>query len=183
MRAKADEQLNRIYMGLGGALQKQIEDLRAAGKEQEAKRVATAFAKFIDRIGAQQGSANWATRVWLAQTYLRDGEPSIGRPRSRGRRTADRRGNVARVLYQIAGRLPAIDEGRCQQSEAAAERTMPCWRPRCNSASVTGPSDNSTKALDTFSEILKQKESSLAVQRAAAMTYAERGQHETCEVV
>src|SRR4029079_8843006 len=34
------------------------------------------------------------------------------------------------------------------------------------------------KAIDSFSEILKQKEASLAVQRAAAMTYAERGQHE-----
>jgi tetratricopeptide (TPR) repeat protein len=34
------------------------------------------------------------------------------------------------------------------------------------------------KAIDTFSEILKEKEKSLAVQRAAAVTYAERGQHE-----
>ncbi len=66
--AKAAEQLNRIYIGMGVALQKQIEDLRAAGKDEEAKRVAAAFAKFIDRISMQHG-ANWATRVWLAQTY------------------------------------------------------------------------------------------------------------------
>jgi tetratricopeptide (TPR) repeat protein len=34
------------------------------------------------------------------------------------------------------------------------------------------------QALDTFSDILREKEASLVVQRAAALTYQERGQHE-----
>ncbi len=34
------------------------------------------------------------------------------------------------------------------------------------------------QALDSFADILKEKEASLAVQRAAALTYQERGQHE-----
>ncbi len=65
----ASEQLTRIYIGMGVALQKQMEELRASGKEQEANRVAGATAKFLDRINAQSSEENWPTRVWLAQTY------------------------------------------------------------------------------------------------------------------
>src|SRR3954470_1261661 len=67
--ATSAEQLNRIYIGMGVALQKQIEDLRAAGKEPEAKRVAAAVATFLDRINGTQLNGNWPTRVWLAQMY------------------------------------------------------------------------------------------------------------------
>src|SRR6185295_12178972 len=64
--AKSADQLNRIYIGLGVGLQKQMEEMRDAGNDEEAKRIAKSFAKFVDRIGKQQ-EANWPMRVWLAQ--------------------------------------------------------------------------------------------------------------------
>jgi tetratricopeptide (TPR) repeat protein len=173
--AKADEQLNRIYVGLGGALQKQMEDLRAAGKDQEAKRVATAFAKFVDRIGAQQGSANWATRVWLAQTYYAMADEHRA---SEKHGAAAPIGAVARVYFTKSRDAyqsllkDATSDPKLPPSDgavlAAKMQLGECYR-------ALGQFD---KALDSFSEILKQKESSLVVQRAAAMTYAERGQQE-----
>jgi tetratricopeptide (TPR) repeat protein len=177
---KSADQLNRLYIGMGTALQKQIEDLRAAGKEQEASRVATAFAKFIDRIGAQQGSANWATRVWLAQTYYSmatDHQPA-GKQNVGANGAATPIGTVARVYF-----TKARDTYRDLLKEASNNPKLP---PNENSVLAAkmqlsecyralGQYD---KAIDTFSEILKEKEKSLAVQRAAAVAYAERGQHE-----
>ena len=58
---KASEQLTRVYIGVGTALQKQMEDLRAAGKPFEANRVAAAFAKFLDKINDQESEPNWPT--------------------------------------------------------------------------------------------------------------------------
>jgi tetratricopeptide (TPR) repeat protein len=173
--AKSAEQLNRVYVGMGVALQKQIEDLRATGKEQEAQRVGTAFAKFIDRVGSQQGDANWATRVWLAQTYF--AMASEHRDATKQGAAAPI-GAAARVYF-----TKSRDAYQKLLKEAAANPKFPpsdaavlaakmqlgeCYR-------ALGQFD---KAIDSFSEILKQKESSLAVQRAAAMTYAERGQQE-----
>jgi hypothetical protein len=76
---KAAEQLMRIYISMGVALQKQLEELKAAGKQEEATRVAGAFAKFLDRIGKEQAGADWPTRVWLAQMYysLGGGETNL----------------------------------------------------------------------------------------------------------
>jgi tetratricopeptide (TPR) repeat protein len=177
--AKSAEQLNLIYIGMGAALQKQIEELRAAGKEQESKRVATAFAKFIDRIGTQQNS-NWATRVWLAQSYYamatdhqraaKAGEAATG--------AAGPLDNVSRVYFTKARDTyqqlikEAANNPKLSPSDGAVlvakMRLAECYR-------ALGQFD---KALDAFSGILKEKESSLDVQRAAAMTYAERGQRE-----
>jgi tetratricopeptide (TPR) repeat protein len=177
---KSAEQLNRLYIGMGTALQKQIEDLRAAGKEQEAKRVGIAFAKFIDRIGAQQGSSNWATRVWLAQTYYAmatDHQPAA-KPGVAANGAAAPLGNAPRVYFSKSRDTyqqllkEAKDNPKLPPSEnsvlAAKMQLGECYR-------ALGQYD---KALDAFSEILKDKEKSLAVQRAAAITYEERGKNE-----
>ena len=174
--AKASEQMNRIYIGMGVALQKQIEELKAAGNDQEAQRVAVAFAKFIDRIGAQPGAANWATRVWLAQTYFalandhKPGEKEGDAPKSLGA-MAKAYFTKSRDAYQALikeaesdPKLPPSDGAIL----AAKMQLGECYR-------ALGEFD---KAIESFSEILKQKEASLAVQRAAAMTYEERGERE-----
>ncbi|HEX4412540.1 MAG TPA: hypothetical protein VH107_02860, partial [Lacipirellulaceae bacterium] len=77
-KEKASDQLTRIYIGVGSALQKQMDDLRAAGKPFEANRVAAAFAKFLDKIREQDATPNWPTRVWLAQTYYNMGTAKFG---------------------------------------------------------------------------------------------------------
>jgi tetratricopeptide (TPR) repeat protein len=139
--------------------------------------VATAFAKFIDRIGTQQG-ANWATRVWLAQSYF-----AMATDHQRGAKPGDAAAaapldNVSRVYFTKARDTylnlinGAAKDPKLPPSDGAVlvakMRLAECYR-------ALGQYD---KALDAFSGILKEKESSLDVQRAAAMTYAERGQRE-----
>ena len=68
---KSAEQLTRIYIGMGMALQKQMEELRAAGKQQEATRVAGAFATFLDRIHAQQATRELAYACLAGANVLR----------------------------------------------------------------------------------------------------------------
>jgi tetratricopeptide (TPR) repeat protein len=177
--AKSAEQLNRIYIGMGVALQKQIEDLRAAGKEGEAKRVAGAVAKFLDRITAQPGTANWPMRVWLAQAYYSmatEQQPASQQagsmiPVTAVNKTARDYLTKARDTYQQLLK-EAADNPKLPPSDTAALAAKvqlgECYR-------ALGQFD---KALDTFWEILKEKEASLDVQRAAAQAYQERGQKE-----
>jgi hypothetical protein len=59
------EQLTRIYMGLGGTLQRQITELREAGRNDDADRVAAAFTEFLERLRTRQER----TTTWpLAKT-------------------------------------------------------------------------------------------------------------------
>ena len=176
--AKASEQLNRIYIGMGLALQKQIEELRAAGQEQEAKRVTAAIAKFLDRINAQPGTANWPTRVWLAQTYYGmaiDQQPSA-QPGS-----ATPVGPENKIAY---GYLTRSRDGYEQLLKEAAENPkmppndMSVLAVKMQLAECYRALGQYQQALDMFFDVLKQKETSLAAQRAAALTYQERGMRE-----
>lgn len=172
--AKTTDQLTRIYIGMGVALQKQMDDLRASGKLQEANRVASAYAKFLDRISAQQGDANWPTRVWLAQTYYAMGtDPPktvvtapvvLGKP-ARDYLTKSR--DAYQQLLQGAAKNPKLAPNDTAVL-AAKMQLGECYRAL----------GQYQEALDTFSAVLKEKEASLAVQRAAALAYQERGQRE-----
>ncbi len=176
---KAAEQLNRIYIGMGAALQKQMEDLRAAGQEQEAKRVAAAFAKFLDKINAQQGTANWPTRIWLAQTYY---AMAIGPQQAQ--EPASAFAAPLALDAQTRGYLTkARDSYQQLLQEAAANPKLPpsdtaVLAVRMQLGDCYRGLGQYQQALDTYSQILKEKEASLAVQRAAALTYQERGQRE-----
>lgn len=175
--AKSAEQLNRIYIGLGVALQRQMEELHDAGNDGEAKRVAGAFAKFVERISNQQGTASWPTRVWLAQanyaiatqqlpvSQQQAGTPTVLSPSAKTYFTK------ARDAYQQVTKEAAINPKLAPSSSAvlaAKIQLAECYRAL----------GQYQQALDTFSEVLFEKETSLAVQRAAALTFQERGQRE-----
>ncbi len=174
--AQASEQMNRIYIAMGVALQKQLEDLKAAGNDKEAQRVAVAFAKFIDRISAQSGSGNWATRVWLAQTYFAlandhkpsDSESNASKPLGAAAKAyfIKSRDTYQALIKEAEGdpKLPPSDGAVL----AAKMQLGECYR-------ALGEFD---KAIESFADILKQKGASLAVQRAAAKTYEQRGEKE-----
>ena len=176
--AKAADQLNRIYIGMGVTLQKQIEELRAAGKNVEAKRVSSAVATFLDRIAAQQGESNWATRVWLAQTYYAMANDQQPQAQQGAGTAAQPFGAVAKV-YLTKSRdaykqllKEAADDPKLPPNDtavlAAKMQLGECYRAL----------GQFQPALDMFSEVLREKEASLAVQRVAALTYQERGQKE-----
>jgi tetratricopeptide (TPR) repeat protein len=176
---QAAEQLNRIYIGMGVALAKQIESLRAVGQEQEAMRVSAAVAKFLDRINLQQSTSNWATRVWLAQMYYmmaidkdaasqQPGPPPPPKPLSAASRSylVKSRDAYQQLLKEAAtnSKLPPNDTAVL----AAKMQLGECYRAL----------GQLQEALDAFADVLKEKEASLAVQRIAALTYQERGQRD-----
>lgn len=179
-KEKASDQLTRIYIGVGSALQKQMDDLRTAGKPFEANRVAAAFAKFLDKIRDQDGTPSWPTRVWLAQTYYNMGTAQLGTSRPAGAaaptsETLSKAGRdyvtKARDAYQQLLTDLAKDPQLAPRDTAALAIKMQlgeCYK-------TLGEYD---KSLDTFNDILKEKETSLAVQRAAALAYQDRGQHD-----
>jgi len=173
--SEATAQLTRIYVGRGVALQKQIEELRTAGRTDEANRANAAFTQFLNRIGEQQGTASWQTRVWLAQMYYNmAGEPGEGAANATARPlTAEARGYIvkARDAYQALLNETAKDPKLAPNDTAVLAVRMQlgeCFR-------VLGQYE---QALDSFSTILKDREASLPVQRAAALTYQARGEHE-----
>jgi hypothetical protein len=173
--AVASEQLTRIYIGLGVALQKQLEDLKRADKKQEADRVSKAFTQFLDRIRARQEGANWPTRVWLAQTYYNMG--STGRsddPRAVRKPLSDAdRENLTKARDAYLQLLKEAEEDSTFPPSEASVLAVRLQLGECQRAL-----GQYQEALDTFSAILKEKETSLVVQRAAAYTYQERGENE-----
>jgi hypothetical protein len=167
-----EEQLTQIYVGLGMALEKHAAQLHDTGRSQEAARINTAFAQFLDRIAARQTDTNWPTRAWLAQTYY-----NMGSAERAGLSTAPVKPLTATARNYL---IKARDAFQKLIADAASD---PKLAPSANSILAAKIQlgecyralGQYRLALDTFSAILKEKESMLSVQRAAALTYQERG--------
>jgi tetratricopeptide (TPR) repeat protein len=173
-------QLTQIYIGLGVALEKQAAQLREAGREQDAARMSAAFAQFLNRIADGQENANWPTRVWLAHTYY-----SMGSAEQAG-------------ALQASGPLKPLSKSSREYLTKARENYQKLLDDAATDPKLP-PNETSVlavrmqlgeclralrqykEALDVFSAILKEKEASLVVQRAAALTYQERGQAENAQ--
>ena len=113
---EASQQLARIYIAMGVALQKQIDDLTRAGRGAEAKQLTAAFTKFLERIAAQSSELNWPTGVMaradvLQLRYLRASRAVLGPDLSSRihHQTRDRHG--ARIPRQSAPRIRTIARG------------------------------------------------------------------------
>lgn len=174
---KSAEQLNLIYMSVGAALEKQIEDFRAAGKDADSKRVATAFAKFVDKMGAQQG-ANWTTRSWLAQSYLSMANDRQAAAKAGLNGSPPPLDNAARVYFTKARDAYAQLIKEAEADPKSAPSPMAVLQTKLRLAECYRALSQFDKAIDAYSAVLKEKETSLDVQRAAATTYAERGLRE-----
>lgn len=171
----SDEQLTRIYIGLGMALSKQAEQLREAGRDRDAERINTAFAQFLDRIASRQEKANWPTRVWLAHTYY-----SMGAPKPAGTSLSP---SEPLAEHQRAHLAKARDAYQRLIADAAKDPKLPpsetsVLAARMQLGECLRALGEYKQALDTFSAVLKERESSLDAQKAAAQTYQERGEAE-----
>lgn len=178
-----EEQLTQIYIGLGMALEKQATELRDAGRTKDAARINAAFSQFLNRIAERQENANWPTRVWLAQTYYNMGTPERSALRGSPNASAalnplskPARENLikARDGYQ---KLLA-DTGK---DPKLAPNETSILAVRLQLGECLRALGQYQEALDTFSVILKEKDASIVVQRAAALTYQERGQAENAK--
>jgi tetratricopeptide (TPR) repeat protein len=169
------DQLTQIYMGLGMSLQKQAAQLREAGREQDAARLTAAFAQFVDRIATRQADAKWPARAWLAQTYY-----SMGTADHAGPSAANLAGPPKRTEAERAYLLKARDAYQALIAEAVKDPKFPPSEISVLAARVAlgeclRALGEYQPALDMFSAVLKDREKSLDVQRAAAQTYQERG--------
>jgi tetratricopeptide (TPR) repeat protein len=172
-----------------------MEELRASGRGAEADRVASAFVQFLERIAARQGEANWSTRVWLAQTYFDLGTAqqvvsANGTAKAARRASQGDRGNNGKTqaVTPIKGAareyvVKARDIFQKLIEAAAKDPKLPpsetaVLAVRMKLGECLRALGQYEQALNAFSAILKEKESSLVVQRAAAYAYQQRGQAE-----
>jgi tetratricopeptide (TPR) repeat protein len=160
------DQLTRIYISLTVALGQQIEQLRDSGRDDEAARVSTAFAEFLDQVSARQQNGSWDSRFWIAETYY-----SMGQSLASGgsRETTERFFTKSRDAYRQLLADAATNPGMAPSPAAllAAKRQLgECYRQL----------GEYKQALDTFSAVLKDEEAQLSVQKAAALTYQAWGE-------
>ena len=178
---EASQQLARIYIAMGVALQKQIDDLTRAGRGAEAKQLTAAFTKFLERIAAQPSELNWPTGAWLAQTYY-----SLGTSERAGPSSAPTSPTESTIKLATGTAREYLVKARRAYEQLLAAAKTPDFAPNENAVLAAKLQlgecyralGEYQKALDTFSDILKDKEASLTVQRAAAYTYQQRGQLE-----
>lgn len=163
----ASDELMRIYLGLGRTLRKQLKQLRDAGRDEEAAQISAAFMRFLDQLDDRQQGVSWAGRQWIAQTYYDMGEELAGSGGSLA--SAQEYFAKARNTYQQMLTMAEAPGGPSPPAEAVLvvrKRLGDCLRKL----------GQYRAALDTFSDVLKEKETWLAAQYAAALTYQQRGQ-------
>lgn len=167
------DQLTRIYFGMGVALQQQIDSMRDAGRDQEAVRVSQAFAEFLDRLRERKEGTTWASRSWLGQSYYNMAVG--GRTANLASATAPPKGAARANLIKARDTYKELFDPKAEKPDpppteaallAARMQLGECYRNL----------GQYKEALDTFSQVLKEKEATIAVQRAAAYAYQQQGE-------
>ncbi len=172
------DQVTQIYVSLGLALEKQAASLREAGRHEDADRINAAFAQFLDRIAETQTSPNWPIRAWLAQTYynLGSGKVKSASPTQPKTLTESDRNHLTRARDAYSQLI-----AEAEQDPKLAPNENSVLAARMQLAECLSVLGEYKSALDTFSAVLKERESSLAAQKAAAETYQQRGQTEDAQ--
>lgn len=156
------DQLTQMYIGLSVVLKQQIGELRDAGRDADAAKLSRAFAELLDRVAARQNDRSPAMRLWLAQTYYSMGE-DLGDHAAARPFFAKACDGFRQIVAEAVADPGSLPEG---QSLLAVEKQLgDCLREL----------GRYKEALDTFSDMLKDRENQLAVQIAAAETYEARG--------
>jgi tetratricopeptide (TPR) repeat protein len=161
------DQLTRVYVSLAMSLDEQIKSLRKAGRDEEADRVSAAFAEFLKQIAARPAGGDWPIRNWVAQTYFTMGE-SLRTPNAPLPRQAKVYLTAARDAYQ--GLLAEAEQN--PEFAPSADAVLVARRQLGECYRDLG---EYKLALDTFSDVLKDREAQLTVQQEAAQTYQDWG--------
>ena len=163
--ANAGEQLTRIYLSLGQQLHRQINELSAAGKAEQAQDVAGAFEDLVKRVTAQGGAGeNWKLQKWIAQTNHQLGKGLRGQAAQRYYGLAE---SACRALLAKAAKDPKF-----APSEIAVlvvrKQLGDCLQAQGKFA----------EAFDEYTTLLKQKPTMLELQQAAASALQAAGRDE-----
>jgi hypothetical protein len=155
-------QLTQIYLGLGLQLKLRLEELRAAGAEQEARQVAAGFAGLLDRLTASEAGNDWNARLWTAHTYYEVGQAIAA---------ADRQSTLAQSYLEksLAAYARLLELAKSDAQFAPNERAVLAVRKR--QADVLREMGQFREAMDIYSAILTENAMMLDVQRDAAYAY------------
>jgi hypothetical protein len=160
------DRLTRIYVSLGLQLQKQIESFVSNDKRQEADALIAAFATFLDKLNDRRDSLDWATKQWISQTYFNLAE---------GLGTAETDAQQRQLFYERArdGFASMIQAADADPKLVPSENSL--LAVRLQYAQCLRQLGDFSGAIDAFTIILRERESMLDVQTAAAATYQEWG--------
>lgn len=160
------DRLTKIYVSLGLQLQQQIERFLASGKTQEADSLVAAFATFLDKLNARRVELDWTTKQWISQTYFNLAEGMGTNPADEGQR---------KQFFERArdGFADLIAMAETDSSAAPSENSV--LVARLQYAQSLRRLGEFSKAIDAFTAILRERETMLDVQTAAAYTYQEWG--------
>ncbi len=154
-------QLMAIYVSLAKSISEQLEQVRESGADADVARLSSALTELLDQMSQGQRESGWATRYWIAQTYLSVGESL---PRSAARPYFDKARGAFETLAAEAEQNPKALPS--PTARLAVEKQLgDCYRAL----------GEYQQALDAFSKVLAEQESQLSVQQAAARTYQQWG--------
>ena len=163
--AHAGEQLTRIYLSLGLQLQRQINELSAAGKADKAQDVAGAFEDLVERVTKQGGAGeNWKIQNWIAQTNLQLGQGLRGQA-------------AQRYFAQAETAYRALLE-KTKQDPKFAPSPLAILGVRKRLGDCLQAQEKYSEALDEYTKILRQKPAMLELQQAAATVLQAWGRSE-----
>lgn len=157
----AQRQLMTVYLQLGVQLQRQLQELSTAGREDRAEALAAAFEDLLARVSEQADPGNWETQMWLARTSLQLGEGLTGE-------AADGYFRKAAKAFRAILTAAANDPGFVPKPAlvlGVRKQLGDCLR---------GLGDFQG-ALDEYAAILQQAPNQLALQQAAALALEEWG--------
>ena len=160
------DRLTKIYVSLGLQLQRQIESFVASGKRQEADALIAAFATFLEKLDDRRDELDWATKQWISQTYFNLAE---------GFGDAEADAQQRRQFYERArdGFTSMIEAAQRDSSLAPSANAL--LAVRLQQAQCLRQLGEFSAAIDAFTAILRERETMLDVQTAAALTYQEWG--------
>ncbi|QDT00032.1 tetratricopeptide repeat protein [Adhaeretor mobilis] len=159
--SKDSAALTKIYLGLGLQMQRQMKELNAQGKTNEAKAIAETFEDVLQRVSSRDDADSWAIRNWVAQTYLQLGEGLQGDAANQYIKRAQQAYNE--ILLAAA------------QDEKYAPNANSLLAVRKKLADCERALGNYDQALDLYVKILEKKSSLLELQVVAAETLQQQG--------
>lgn len=166
---KAAEKLTRIYISLGYQLQKQLERLRNEGKMDQVKTVSQGFELFLTKISRRTEGNTFASLNWVATTFFSmgagfdTGDDALSPEAENYFRKA---AETYRTMLDRAAKEPDF-------MPAAAKTSVKVQLARCFRRMR-----QYREALALLLTVLKEKETVVAAQVEAAMTYQDWGQQQ-----
>jgi hypothetical protein len=153
--------LAQAYLGLSLQLQRQMQELTAAGKHEQAEEVAATFGDVLAHVTAGATTGDWKLLNWIGQTNLQIGQ---------GLRDEQARPYLTRAKEAYEAILAAAKEGG-----AAAPDPKQALAIRRRFADVLIALGNYQEGVDQYAEVLRRDPKLLDVQQAAAEAYQSWG--------